>query len=317
MPTSTWNLQWLNHNSQRAYPLYEGATRTDQTGSFKIPDSLILSLYLPVHAGLDVQPDKFFVRSVAIFAVGLNVSIGYDDGTADPPLVATAVIPFSTHKEYQSYAMPGAGDFDDTIGKIVIGATTDLASLPPGQYLFTPDSGRLDSDCVRPMIRGISSITLVNSTERSSRLYGDIELVAGSNMRLTPQTVGGQQQIRFDAISGEGLNDECVCDGDVDAPCIKTINGIGPTPAGDFTILGSNCIDPQDLANGIKFVDTCSDPCCGCAELEAVTRDLEKFGESATTLNNYLTRLEGQVTTMSMTVLGSRLNDRGCGVETP
>lgn len=312
MPNSTWNLQWLNHNSQRAYPLAEGASRRDESDSFTIPDSLILAMYLPVHAGLDVEPAKFFVRSVAVFATGLNVSVGYDDGTVDPPIVATAVVPFSTHTEYKSYALPGSGDFDDTVGKIVIGPTADLASLPPGQYLFTPAAGRLDTDVVRPIIRGVSAVVLVNGTERSERLYGDLELVAGANMRITPQTVGDTQQIRFDAIEGEGLNDECVCEGDTDAPCIKTINGIPPTPAGDFTMLGSNCIEIDGITNGLKYVDTCSDPCCGCAELEAVTRDLERFGEAATTLNNFVNRLESQVTAMSMTVLGSRLGDRPC-----
>lgn len=269
-------------------------------------------MYLPVHAGLDVEPAKFFVRSVAVFATGLNVSVGYDDGTASPPVVASAVVPFSTHREYQSYALPGAGDFDDTVGKIVIGDTSDLSTLPPGQYLFTPEAGRLDTDVVRPIIRGVSALVLVNGTERSERLYGDQELTAGTNMRITPATVNGVQQIRFDAINGEGLNDECVCEGDTQDPCIKTINGVAPTPAGDFTLLGSNCITVNSVTNGLRFVDTCSDPCCGCAELEAVTRDLEKFGEAATTLNNFITRLEGQVTTMALTVLGSRIGDQAC-----
>jgi hypothetical protein len=312
MPASTWNLEWLNHNSQRAYPLFEEASRTDQSGSFKIPDGLILAMYLPVHAGLDVQSEKFFVYSVAVFAIGINISIGYDDGSTSPPIVATAVIPVSTHTEYKSYALPGAGDFDDTVGKIVIGDVRELAGLPPGQYLFSPAAGQLDTDVVRPIIRGVSSLTLVNGGERSDRLYGDIELIAGSNIRLTPQTVGGRQQVRIDAIDGEGLNDQCVCEGDTQAPCIRTINGIPPTPAGNFVLLGSNCIDIDGITNGLKFVDTCSDPCCGCAELEAVTRSLERFGEASTTLTNFLNRLESQVTTMSMVVLGSRINDQGC-----
>lgn len=312
MPLSTFNLQWLDHNSQRSYPLAEGASRTDQTGSFKIPDSLILGLYLPVHAGLDVEPAKFFVRSVAVFGVGLNISIGYDDGTAAPPVVATAVVPFATHTEYQSYALPGVGDFDDSVGKIVVGSTADLSALPPGQYLFDPAAGRLDTDCVRPIIRGVSAVVLVNGSERSGRLTGDIELAAGANVRLTAAAAGGGWQIRVDAIDGEGLNDECVCEGDAAAPCVKTINGIAPTPAGDFTLLGSACLTVEPAANGLRLVDTCSDPCCGCAELAAVTRDLERFGEAATTLQNFLTRLEGQVTAMTMTVLGSRLNDSGC-----
>lgn len=312
MPIGNWNLQFLNHNANRAYPLYEGASRLDTSGSFKIPDSLILALYIPVHAGLDVEPDRFFLRTLTVFAVGLNVTIGYDDGTADPPAVATAVVPFSAHREYQSYALPGAGDFDDTLGKIVVGDTSDLSTLPPGQYQFTPAAGRLDTDCVRPVLRGVSSVVLVNGQERSARLTGDLELTAGTNVRLTLVTVGGRQQIRFDAVEGEGLNNPCVCEGDATAPPIRTINGIPPTPAGDFTLLGNECLSVTGIDNGLKLADECSDPCCGCAELEAVTRDMERFGEAAATLTNFVTRLEGQVTTMQTTVLGSRLGDRTC-----
>ncbi len=313
MPIPTFNLEWLNHNSQRAYPFHEGASRLDESGTFKIPNSLVLALYLPVHAGLDVEPDRFFVRSVAVFATGVNVSLAYDDGTANPPVVATAVVPFSTHAEYQSYALVGAGDFDDTIGKIVIGDPSDLNALPAGQYLFDPAAGRLDTDAVRPILRGVSALVVVNGSERSDRLYGDVELVAGTNTRLSHQTVNGRVQIRIDAVSGEGLNAECGCSPGADAPSVKTINGIPPTAAGDFSLTGSSCLTVQAAANGVRFVDTCSEPCCGCQELEAVTRDLEQFGEAATTMQNFLNRLEAQVTAMSMTVLGSRVGDRSCG----
>ncbi len=312
MPLSTFNLNWLDHNSQRAYPLFEEASRTDTSGSFKIPDDLILALYFPVHSGLDVDPAKFFVRSIGIFSAGMSISIGYDDGTSSPPIVATSVIAFSTHTEYHSYALPGVDDFDDSSGKIVIGSPSVFDTLPSGQFLFSPDAGRLDTDCIRLMLRGLSSVVLVNGGERSSRLRGDLELTAGANILLTPISSGGGTQIRIDAIDGAGLNDDCLCTGDVAAIPVKTINGIAPSPAGNFTFLGNDCITVSAIGNGVKFVDDCSAPCCGCEELEAVTRDLGKFGSAATTLENVLNRLEAQSNTMAMTVLGSKLGDRGC-----
>lgn len=313
MAKAAWNQNWLGANSQRAYPLSELAGRTDTSGSFKVPDGLLLSLYLPVHSGLAADPARFFLRSLAVFAAGVAVSVGYDDGSPSPPVVATAVVPFTGHTEYKSYALPGSGDFDDAVGRVVVGAPEVLAALPPGQYLFSPAAGALDTDCVRPSLRGVSSITLVSGQERSARIYGDVEFAEGANVRLTAAETGdGLRQVRIDAVSGDGLNDACVCQGDVTAPCIKTINGVPPTPQGDFTLRGSNCITVSAIPNGLRYSDTCSDPCCGCVELEAVTRDLARFGEAATTLSNFQSRLDGQVAVMAQVVLGSRLGDRDC-----
>jgi hypothetical protein len=164
------------------------------------------------------------------------------------------------------------------------------------------------------MIRGISSITLVNGIEESAKLYGDIEFIAGTNIRLTPITSSdADPQIRIDAIAGEGLVEECVCEGDdTDDPCIKRINGVPPTTSGDFTLVGDDCLEITPITNGLQLKDLCSDPCCGCEELEAITRDLEQFGNAATTLSNFVNRLESEVNQFSAVVLGSRLNDRGC-----
>jgi hypothetical protein len=312
MPRGTWNIEWLNHNSQRAYPLSDDATKQDTTTEFTLPDSFLLALYFPVHAGLAVQPEKFFLRSVSVFSTGYNIALGYDDGTNNPPIVASVNIAKSTHVENTSYALPGSGDYDDSVGKVIIGTLLDIDDAGAGQYFFNYADGKLDPDTIRPIIRGVSSITLVQGADESERIYGDIELVAGSNIRLTPIVVGQNQQIRIDAIRGEGLNEDCICDGDEDAIPITTINGIPPTPQGNFTLLGSNCLEITAISNGLQLDDTCSEPCCGCKELEAITRDLDRFGDAALTLKNFINRLEAEVTQMSSVVLGSRLNDQGC-----
>jgi hypothetical protein len=307
--TGIWNQEWLNMNSQRAYPLAEDATRLDESGTFLLPDDFLLELYLPVHAGLDVRPDRFFVRSVAVYPTGCNVAIGYD--ADELRVVASAVIARTSHREYDSYALPGSGDFDDTLGKVVIGRFDSIDAQPSGQFFFTFDGGKLDPDCIRPIIRGVSSITVVNGGERSPRLYGDFEFIAGTNTRISVVNVGIVNQIRWDAIDGAGLTETCACE-DAPGPPIRTIDNIPPDANGNFTIVGDECLQLEPIGNGLKLNDRCSQPCCGCVELEKLTRELDRFGDEATTLRTFVTRLQVEFSSMQNVILASRLNLSGC-----
>jgi hypothetical protein len=306
-----WNQEFLNMNSQRAYPLFESATRRDLTGTFTLPDDFLLALHLPVHAGLDVDPERFFIRSVSVFAGGYNVAIGYDDGSDDPPVAATAVVARDTHREYDSYALPGAGDFDDILGKIALGGTAGIDLQPAGRYLFDRAGGQLDPDCVRPIIRGVSSISVVNGNERSPRLYGDFEFVSGTNMQISVVSAGDINQIRWDAIDGAGLTEDCACEENIGPP-IRTINNIPPTPDGNFTLIGNACLEVLEAGNGLRLNDKCSQPCCGCPELEKLTRELAQFGDQAATLQAFTDRLQKEVYTMRDSLMASRLNSSGC-----
>jgi hypothetical protein len=314
MPLGNWNLQWLNHNSQRSYPLTDWGSAADQTATIKVPDSFILALYFPVHAGMDVSPDKFYLQSLGIFSTGYNIAIGYNDGSNNPPQVASVNIAHASHTEYRSYAFPGVDNFDDSVGKLVIGKLDEVQNLPVGLYKFDPAATPLETDCIRPMIRGISSLTVVNGSDRSDRIYGDVELVAGNNFRIVANRVGNNPpQIVFSAIDGEGLNEDCACDEASTGPAIRFVNGIPPLPDGNFRIVGNKCMDVQPIANGLRFSDLCSEPCCGCEELDALTRQIDRFADGVATLQNFSSNLGSEVTQMSQIVLGSRLADsQGC-----
>jgi hypothetical protein len=177
MTDAVWNIEWLNQNSQRSYPLYDEATKEDSTGSITLPNSFIVGMYIPVHAGLDVDPEKFFLRQLQIDNVGFGIGIAYDDGTSDFPIVASVNISKAPHTENRTYALPGAGAFDQSIGRIAIGPLNEIEMRPNGLYLFDPINGRLDTDVIRPMIEGVTSITVVNGGERSPKLVGDIEFI--------------------------------------------------------------------------------------------------------------------------------------------
>jgi hypothetical protein len=313
VPLGIWDLEWLNQNSQRRYPLTDDSSGEDASGTFTLPNDFLVELDIPVHAGLDVSPAGFFVKSLGVYATGFLLLIGYQPTTGDPVEVATAMIPRTGHRTNNVYALGGINDFADTVGKVCIGSLDGIDDQPAGQFEFNAADTRVDPDCVRPIIRGISSIIVSNGTERSERLYGDIELVADENVQLVPVIVSGQDpQIRISAVKGEGLAEECVCEGDTDDPPIKRINGIPPTAAGDFTVLGNDCLKPEGIKNGIRLSDVCSEPCCGCEELEVVTRAMEQFGSQATTLQNFINNLTSSVNNMDQVVLGSKLNDRSC-----
>ena len=314
MTITVRNLEWLNHNSQRAYPLIDEATHLDTTGSFKIPDEFIVSLYFPVHWGQNVDVTSFFIYKIASFEAGYSVTLGYSSASGVVE-VATALIAASAHSDNQVYNLGGIGDYVDSRGHIAIGSLDNISTQPSGFWEFDVLGAGLDPDAIRPHIRGVMSLRAENGTELSSHLYGNVRLQAGRNFRITPILAAAADPILvFDAIEGEGLTEDCVC---VDeAPPIKTINGVSPSLGGNFAFLGNDCIEISGGQNSITFTDVCSEPCCGCNELEVVTKALETFGSKAATLENFLVSLEARVTQMDMVVLGSRIGDRGCASDT-
>jgi hypothetical protein len=312
MPVGNWNLQWLNHNSQRSYPLTETATKTDITGTIRLPDSFIVGLYLPISATVVAAPTGFFISSVLISAAGFNIYISCTDSNGGTVDVAAANIPRAGHTRNKAYAIGGVDAFSDTIGQIVLGDLAEVDRLPPGYYTFNSSDGLLEFDAIRPNLRGVSSLQVVNNNDISDFIYGDVVLVAGANMRIDVSSlVDGRTEITFKAIAGENLNDDCGCNTPVDVPCIKCINGVC-TSDGNFTFAYDECVDIQPTNNGLIFSDTCASPCCGCAELDAITNQINRFSDGVATLQNFVTRLGSEVSQMSLVVLGSRLGDSGC-----
>jgi hypothetical protein len=315
MPLSQWNLEWLDHNSQRNYPLAEDATGLDSTDSFKIPEDFIVEMDLPIHAAMDMDPSRFFIRQIVAAGTGYSIIVSYsgDSGVQD---VASANIPKTSHTRWTVYALGGIEPFDDTVGKVTINKLSSIDAQPPGLWEFTYAGSRIEPDTVRPIIRGVQSIKVQSGTVSSERFYGDIELVAGNNIQLTPVAVeSGVSKIIISALSGEGLDEPCVCEGDAaKVPCIKTINGVFPTPQGEFNLIGDDCIELEDLAeaHAIRMTDVCCAPCCGCVELEAITQDLERFNQQKINLELFVNTLQSSVTEMNMVVLGARLGDKGC-----
>lgn len=312
MPIGNWNLQWLNHNSQRSYPLTSWATKVDRRGNIRLPDSFIVAMYLPISATLDVDTSKFFVKNVLISPTGFNITVGYDEGGGVTRDVAASNIARANFAPNRSYALGGIDEFDDTIGHVVIGNVDEVDKLPPGYYTFEPEAGALEADVIRPNIRGISRIRVNNNNQASEYVYGDVTLVAGTNVRISIARTAEDTKIIFDAISGLNLNADCICPAPADGECIRCINGVC-SDNGTFTIVANECIDITPGRNSLSLSDTCAQPCCGCTELDELSTQIDRFADGVTTLQNFVSRLGAEVTQMSLVVLGSKLGDTGCG----
>ena len=310
--TQNFNIEWLGHNSQRNFPLAYESTSKDITGAFKLPDDFLVELRLSVPAFL-ASSTNYTLKTVQAYSTGYSVIIGYDNGESIVS-VAAANILRSSHYLYKSYPLRGLGDFYDVSGFVTIGNLDAIDLEPPGSWSFDLGGGRLELDCVYPQIRGVTQLRIQNGGDVSAPITGDIILRSGNNFSINViQEPGEDPQIIFNAISGAGLNEECVCeDGTQDLVPIKTINDIPGAPDGSFTLTGIECLTITPGTNSLNLEDKCAKPCCGCKELEPVVAALEQFGKQAATLETFMTNLEARVAQMDMVVLGSRLNDQGC-----
>jgi hypothetical protein len=307
-----WSVEWLNENSQRTYPFAEHASRRDVTDTITVPDSFLVELYWPVASVFGLQSEKFFIKNLTILGSGYTLDLGYDDGSTDPPIVATTSISALNAGENQRYALVGVNDFDDSVGKVVIGRLVEINALPPGVYTFTPAGGALDPDCIRPILRGVSCLITEQNGQRSPKLRERVVFSAGNNMRLTVSQVTGEPAvIRFDAVPDPGFAALCECT-ETEPPCIRTINDIPGDVHQNFTLLGDNCIKLEPITNGLQIVDQCCAPCCGDAELQEVLRALRGLRNSASTIHNFQQNLNAALTQLQLNLALSGLSGCDC-----
>jgi hypothetical protein len=315
MVIGVWSLDWLSHNSQRAYPITADSTRQDKSKSFTIPNDFLLSMTFSVPWDVAQTPDQFFISRIVADSLGYQVTISQRAGGADHE-AGVFLVPRLRHEENSVYRIAGLGGYQQGSGHVVIGSLVEIDKQPRGEFEFDLRDARLETDVIHPELRSIEALYVDYGGTLSPPLSGRVRLIPGRNVRFTVlQEPGELPTLVIDAISGEGLNQECVCE-DAPGPPVRVINGARPIN-GRIDLIGTDCAVIEGGTHHITFKDTCAKPCCGCAELEAITKTLEDIGNRIATWENFMTQLDARVTQMDMTVLGSRLGDRGCVPEKP
>lgn len=290
---------WLNSNGYRAYPLRETVSRyAVLDGSVRpdvqIPNSIIVDLILSLAGAAAV---RVYVSKVAL--IGGFLSLEFKD--ADGVTVCTTAINTADHTRYDAYPLVGVGTYEDARGSIVIGDTTQLhTAFPEGNFDFSLATAELEPSVIRPDIRGVRSIQVDNNGEVSARLTGHVRLVAGQNIRLVP--LPEQNAIRIDAIDANRFADACECEDTFQLPCITSVNGIS---IANLQIVGSDCVVVERVDNKIKITDKCATPCCGCVELELLSKALDTQADQMTRVINYSDNLRDKLEQFINNVLAS------------
>ncbi len=309
-----WNVEYLNANANRRFPLADGVTAEDTSGDFELPNDLIVDLVFPVHATVDMDVNLFHIRQVVVSPDVVVISLGYDGA-----VIGVTTVMAASHARNTAYPIHGQGDYFDSIGWMTVGDLT-TATEYGGSFIFSAAATRLNAQCIRPDIRGVTGIRILkaNNSSPGPLLQGDIELVAGTNMQFEVSGVGTGNRIELNATTDDTFEENCNLAGGEDAQPILTINGIGPDANGDFTLdtkAGEECIEISGDSglHAVLLRDLCSEPCCGCDELEALQTEFQNLASQLNSLDNFINRLDASVSGFQSNVLASGIgNDEIC-----
>lgn len=296
---SVSGVEWYNQNALRKFPLTDTATSKDITGTFELPNDLLVDLIIPVPSASSYDPSGFYLSEVSVFGQGVVLAFSYTDGVTPVEIARLSVS--KTHVKNASYFINGVGAYSDVVGRATIGVLDSILNFG-GVYQFDLSGGRLIPTVIRPDIRGVTSLRVRNGGETSNPLYGDIELVAGSNVLLEVDTGGGNNNIIINAINGNNLDAACECLADADRPlpgCIRTINGVPAASNGNFQISTVGCIAATALTNGIKLEDTCSKPCCTSSELQTIVNAMTTLSNDVRSQGFTMKQLETRILQLS------------------
>jgi hypothetical protein len=291
-----WDVEWLNANSQRRYPLTDNATGVDTGDAVRIPDDFIVDLLWPVQAGTGADPTLFHIYAIDIFGTGVKVTIGYDGAP-----IGETLIDLATFTVNSTHVINGLNDFVDSVGKLTVGTLNSIRTYA-GHFEFNSAGAGLVPTVIRPNLRSVSAIFLQNGQDVSNAIQGDVVFEAGSNFQLNFQRRSGTKLdphvIILSAIDGANLNAACVCDPTETRQPILTINGIPGDVNNNFNLLGSTCVNLAGAANGLQIENPCSEPCCGCQELEVIQQATERLTAQVHGLANLAAKLEAAINTL-------------------
>lgn len=288
MLIGAFNSEFLNHNSLRSYPLSEKATKTPADGSdFRIPNDFFVGAKIVTTASpAEVKVDEFYISKITVYSQGANVTISYAGNE-----VATCSLA-NNEEIYPTFALTGVGEFASQYhitGHITLGSFETLKNWP-GSYSFDLSGGRLDPDVINYSVALITPLVISVGESGSEvpitsmSVIDHVRFTAGKGIKVTEQVdSSGRAVFKISKEMGAG-------DG---TTYIRTINAIAPDESGNFQIESlTGCLSVDAVDNGITLSETCTDPCCGCEELETIDQQIVELQQANVDIQMYQQKLE-------------------------
>jgi len=290
MSASVIATEWLNQNSLRNYPFREDCSlrSNDSAGNiiedgWRVPNYFLVDIVLGVH-GADYNPD-IYMKHMSV--INDSVTLTFADSSGSDVFTVGA-LRGDTYKE-----VVGVGSFSNVRGVVRFG---DLPRFfdetPEGLYSFSMEESLIEPTCIRPSAAGVSSIATMDASGYTTiGLQGNVKLVAGDNVHIEYDRETNALIISADP--NYGYTDGCECAAE-ELRHVRTINGINTE---NVEIVGDDCVNVTVENGVITISDTCSKPCCGCAETAFINQTVNDLQSSVNTLSTNASVLAERITT--------------------
>ena len=273
------NLDWLNSNSLRNYPIKDDLGRVSVDGLFTIPNSLIVDMTVCApQTSNAVYISRIKYGSTSLF---IELSVGN-----------TVFGSFQTSLPLADYntdiTLTPSPSFPGASGIITIGSADELVGLPFGDFKFEATSTSLLMRIYSPGPQGLSWISFTDVKGNANTYTGNVTVIGNSNIQFRDN--GGV--VYVDAGEGLGLNKLCT-----DAPKpILTINGVAPDNAGNFSLIADTCVSISDAQYGVVISNPCGEPCLGCDAIASLTTQVNRLESSILDIRNFSINLQTVIT---------------------
>lgn len=271
------NREWLNSNSLRAYPLRDTYKQSSDEG-VPLPPTFLLDAIVAAPSELTDLALTAIYRSDPVIVVQFR----FNDST----LCSATITDTASHKSGDAYDIVTQGDYKDIVqGRIVLGELTNVLS---GSFNIP-----LELTCVIPSLTGVTGLNVIDGDVTSKYMTGLVSLVAGRNVQIVVQN---DNEIRIDALETQLVSDDCPCsDAWTHTDPLLSINGVYPDESGNINLTSlSECLEIGVEDETITLTDACSEPCCGCQELEAIVGASELLKNNIEVLRTQLEQLTTQ-----------------------
>ena len=276
------NLDWLNSNSLRNFPIKDDLGRVSVDGLFVIPNSLIVDMAL-CSSQLGNTPN-LYISGISCSSTSITVEISANGvgvfGTFQTSL------PLSDYNI--DVSLVANDNFPSATGLITFGSSDDLTSLPYGDFQFTIDQTALLMRVYSPNSPGLSWISFSDAKGNSSIFTGYVQIQGNSNIQFRNES----GIIYVDAGEGLGLNKICA----TPPQPILTINGVSPDSSGNFTLIADTCVSITEAQAGVLISNPCGDPCLGCSAITALTTQVNELESSILDIKNFSNNLQTVIT---------------------
>lgn len=295
------NQESLDRASDSRYPLNSFASARDSTGAFNLPNDFLAGLYITIPSELRLVMTSVHIRQIVatpnLVVMTIAGSIGLE--TVDLARLDIGLVAVDAQISMEGYGLALAeplGEYQDIKCHAVIARTENIRAQPSGTFTFDRDSGGIDVDCVRPIVRGVSALEVETQFEQFVRLSGPIRMRPGSNTRFRVETESGEPVVYVDAIDASDLNESLQCD-DGQTPAIRRINGLPGNSQREILLRESRCLEIDAAGDTIGIRNRCSEPCASCAEAEQVKAVVDPMAQQIPQLVNLITRIQVSVDT--------------------